>query len=145
MFGFKKKMKQAKNEMKRIENRDLMEAIIGSAILVAGADGELEESELKALEKTIAANPSLEHFGPEITKVMNTFMGQLEAGFRVAKMKIMREIADIKDNPQDAEEVFVTALTIAEADGEIEPQELAVLQEIGATLGLRLQDFGVAA
>lgn len=144
MFGFKKKFGKAKAEIAKVENRDLMQAIIGASILVAGADGELEPSEMKTLEKSISSNPALAHFGPEIAKTMGQFDEQLQAGFRIAKMKIMREIADIKDNPSDAEEVFVNALTIAEADGEIEPAELAVLTEIGKVLGIRLQDFGIA-
>jgi tellurite resistance protein TerB len=57
----------------------------------------------------------------------------------------MREIADIKSNQKDAEEVFVLAITIAEADGEIEPAELKVLTNIGRELGLRLQDYGIEA
>ena len=37
------------------------------------------------------------------------------------------------------------ALTIAEADGEIEPAELKMLAKLGRELGLRAQDFGVEA
>lgn len=143
MFG--KKVGDARAELKKVENRDLMQAIIGASILVAGADGELETSELDTIEKAIRSNPSLAHFGPEITSTMGNFKEQLQAGFRLAKVKIMREIADIKNNPADAEEVFVNAITIAEADGEIGPAEMVVLQEIGRMLNLRLQDYGIAA
>lgn len=143
LFG--KKAGDVKAEIKKLENRDLMQAIVGACILIAGADGDLEASELDTIEKAIRSNPALSHFGPEITTTMGQFKDQLAAGFRLAKVKIMREIADIKNNPADAEEVFVNAITIAEADGEIEPAELAVLTEIGRNLGLRLQDFGIAA
>lgn len=147
MFGklLGKKVGGAKVELKKLENRDLMQAIVGACILIAGADGDLEASELDTIEKAIRSNPSLSHFGPEITTVMGQFKDQLAAGFRLAKVKIMREIGDIKSNAQDAEEVFVNAITIAEADGEIEPAELTVLAEIGRVLGLRLQDFGISA
>ena len=60
-------------------------------------------------------------------------------------MKIMLEIADIKNNPADAEEVFVNMLTIAEADGEIEPEEMTILSEVGGALGVRMSDFGLQA
>ena len=36
-------------------------------------------------------------------------------------------------------------LTVAEGDGNISPEELKVLAEIGNELGLRLKDFGVEA
>lgn len=42
MFGklFGKKVASAKVELKKVENRDLMEAIIGGCLLVSAADGE---------------------------------------------------------------------------------------------------------
>lgn len=57
----------------------------------------------------------------------------------------MREIADIKNNPLDAEEVFVNMITVAEGDGKISPEEMQVLADIGNQLGLRLKDFGIEA
>lgn len=145
MFGkfLKKKTTDARVEMKKVENRDLMQAIVGGCILIAGADGDLEVSELEKIEKLIRANPSLEHFGQEITTTMNRFKEMVEAGFRLAKVKIMREIGDVKNNPNDAEEVYVQMITIAEADGEIEDAEMKVLVEVGKVLGLRPQDYGV--
>ena len=40
---------------------------------------------------------------------------------------------------------LIAAITIAEADGEIEPSELQVLGKLGRELGLRVQDFGIEA
>jgi tellurite resistance protein TerB len=144
MFGLlKKKFGAGKAELKKVENRDLMEAIIGGALLVAAADGEIEEAELISLEKQILANPALEHFGAEIGKTINRFEQMLNAGFRLGKMKILREIEDIKTNSADAEEVFVNMLTIAESDGEIEPKEMAILKEVGNHLNIRLSEYGL--
>lgn len=145
MFGklFNKKANQMKAELKKVENRDLMEAIIGGSILVAGADGELSENELKTLEMSIQANPALAHFGPEITATINKFKQQLDVGFRMAKLKIMREITDVSSNPQEAEEVFINCLLIAESDGEIDAAEMAILKDIANALGQRLSDYGV--
>lgn len=144
MFGlFKKQANNAKVEIKKVENRDLMQAIVGAMVLVAYADGECEKSELEKVERLIAANDSLSHFGSEITQTMGKYVEYMEAGPRLGTMKIMREIADIKNNAKDAEEVFVLAITIAEADGEIEPAELQVLAKLGRELGLRVQDFGI--
>ncbi len=144
MFGLlKKKFGAGKAELKKVEKRDLMEAIIGGALLVAAADGEIEEAELISLEKQILANPSLEHFGSEIGKTINRFEQMLNAGFRLGKMKILREIEDIKNNPDEAEEVFVNMLTIAESDGEIEPKEMVILKEVGSHLNIRLSEYGI--
>lgn len=143
LFG--KKASNAVAELKKVENRDLMQAICAGCLLVASADGEIEKSEKDALEASVRANPSLQHFGNEITETINRFSEMLAAGGNLARVKIMREIADIKNTPSDAEEAFACMLDIAQADGEIEAAELKILTEIGRTLNLRPQDFGITA
>lgn len=145
MFGFKKKLFGAKVAAKKIENRDLMQAIVGGCLLVAASDGEISKNEAAQIDLQIRANKNLEHFGSEITTTVNLFTEQLQAGFRLGRMNIMREIRDIKNNPADAEEVFVNMLTVAEGDGEISEKELKVLVEVGTELGLRVKDFGIDA
>ena len=147
MFGklFGKKVAAAHSELKKVENRDLMQAIIAGCLLVAAADGEIEAKETKALEASLRANPSLKHFGTEITDTLNRFREMLEAGGNLAKVKIMREIDDVKATPADAEEAFACMIDIAQSDGEIEPAELKVLEQIGRKLSVRLEDFGITA
>lgn len=145
-MGFlSKKLFGAKATVKKLENRDLMQAIVGGCLLVAAADGEISKNESAQVDLQIRANKNLEHFGSEITNTVNLFTEQLQAGFRLGRMNIMREIADIKNNPMDAEEVFVNMLTVAEGDGNISPEEMKVLAEVGNALGLRVKDFGIDA
>ncbi|MBV2132012.1 TerB family tellurite resistance protein [Pseudomonas sp. MAP12] len=145
MFGIGKKLFGAKRAVKKLENRDLMQAIVGGCLLVAAADGEISKNEGAQIDLQIRANKNLEHFGSEITSQVNLFTEQLQAGFRLGRMNILREIREIAGNPADAEEVFVNMLTVAEGDGSISDAEMKVLAEIGNTLGLRLKDFGIDA
>ena len=145
MFNLGKKLFGAKRAVKKLENRDLMQAIVGGCLLVAAADGEISKNEAAQIDIQIRANKNLEHFGAEITSVVNQFTEQLQAGFRLGRMNIMREIKDIASNPLDAEEVYVNMLTVAEGDGNISEAEMKVLIEIGQLLGLRLKDFGIDA
>lgn len=145
MFGIGKKLFGAKRAVKKLENRDLMQAIVGGCLLVAAADGEISKNEAAQIDIQIRANKNLEHFGAEITATVNQFTEQLQAGFRLGRMNIMREIADVKNNPLDAEEVFVNMITVAEGDGDVSEPELKVLAEIGQMLGLRLKDYGLEA
>lgn len=147
MFGLKKLLGRntsaAVATAKRIENRDLMQAVVGGCLLVAAADGEIDKKEQQKIDQLLRSNKNLEHFGPELTATITRFTEQLEAGFRVGRMNIMREIRDIKNNPADAEEVFVNMIEVAEANGPIEAGEMKVLVEVGNELGLRLKDFGI--
>ena len=145
MFGIGKKLFGAKRAVKKLENRDLMQAIVGGCLLVAAADGEISKNESAQIDIQIRANKNLEHFGPEITSTVNLYTEQLQASFRIGRMTILREIRDIKNNPADAEEVFVNMLAVAEGDGDISVQEMKVLAEVGNELGLRLKDFGIEA
>jgi tellurite resistance protein TerB len=147
MFGklFGNKAATAKAEFRKIENRDLMQAICAGCLMIAAADGEIEKAEIDGLEKLLRANPSMAHFGNEISETIARFTEMLSAGSALAKIKIMREIADIKNVPADAEEAFACMIDVAQSDGEIEPAEQKVLQDIGRALNLRLQDFGIAA
>lgn len=143
MFGIGKKLFGAKKAVKKLENRDLMQAIVGGCLLVAAANGEISKAESAQIDKQIRANKNLEHFGSEITATVNLYTEQLEASFRIGRMNILREIKDIANNPMDAEEVFTNMLAVAEGDGEVYEAELKVLREVGTVLGLRLKDFGL--
>ncbi len=131
---------------KSVAKQNLFEAIVAASVLVAAADGEIEKKESEKLEKMLSNNDSLSSFKKtDIQRLVAKFSGTVETDFRMGKIKMLKEIEDIAENPSDAEEVFVTAISIAEADGEIEPKELEVLTEIGRRLGLNLKDYGIDA
>ncbi len=144
MLGmFKKKTAQAAAELKKFENRDLAEGLVGACLLIAAADGEIEPEEISNLNSQLEAHPSLQGFGAEIGKMVDSFSKRLEAGFLIGKTQIMREIKDCAHSPEEAEDIFVAAITVAQSDGEIEPEEVAVLKEIGRVLGLNLSAYGI--
>ncbi|MNQ95606.1 Tellurite resistance protein TerB [compost metagenome] len=141
MFGFGKKARAAKAEIKKFEKRDLMEAVVTGCLLIAFADGTCEEAELKAIESLLRTNKALEGFGHELTDTINRYTERLKAGYRVARLEILREIEQVKGDRQEAEDVLITMLTIAEADGEIEAAEQKELDTVSDRLGLRLADY----
>lgn len=148
MFGFAKKLlgkntAEARNNLKKLENKDLMEATIGAALLVTAADGKIEDEEIVKLHEIVEAMPSMSHFGSEIGSTIDRFTRQLKAGFVLGKVQIMREIADCKHSDQEAEDVLVTAITIASADGELEPQEAEIIKEVARKLGLNPANYGL--
>lgn len=141
MFG--KKAAEAKANVHNIENRDLMQAIVGGCLLVAYADGSCEDEELKKMEQVITALPELKHFGNEIQETIGLFRSQLEAGFRIGRQKILKEISEIKGDDDERYLVFNTVITIVEADGEVSPEEVTVLKDVAQLLGISLREYGI--
>ena len=143
MFGklFGKKVNAARAEVKKLENRDLMEAMVGGTLLIAFADGECEESELQKIDQLLSSHKSLQHFGSEVSSTMMAFTDRLKAGYRVGRMEILREIQDVKGDQREKEDVLLAMLTVAEADGEIEPEEEKELNAVAQALGLRMSDY----
>lgn len=141
LFG--KKANELKNEVKKMENRDLAEGLVGACLLVAAADGEIEPEELESLNKQLGAHPALQGFGGEIGKMVDKFSAQLDAGFLIGKMQIMREIADCASSTEESEDIIVAAYTIAMSDGEMEPEEAKILGEISSKVGVNLKSLGI--
>ncbi|EGF4599819.1 tellurite resistance TerB family protein [Salmonella enterica subsp. enterica serovar Agama] len=140
MFGFGKKVRKAAAEVKKFEKRDLAQAVVNSAYLVAYADGECEASEKAKIEQVLRNQPALAAFTSEINAISATIIGQLDTNFKIGRRAALREIEDVKHDTREAEDVLDVAVTVAEADGEIEPEELKVLEEIANKLGLRLEN-----
>jgi tellurite resistance protein TerB len=122
----------------KVENRDKMEAIICASVYVmASSDAGITNEKVSTMEKLIATNDSLSHFGSEIPKTIKKFTDMFDAGFDMGEIKALREIDDVRNTPEDAEEVFIQALEIAKAgDGEIDDKEKRALTKIAQTVGV---------
>ncbi|HBZ2425008.1 TPA: tellurite resistance TerB family protein [Klebsiella pneumoniae] len=139
-FGFAKKARKAAAEVKKFEKRDLAQAVVNAAYLVAYADGECEASEKAKIEQVLRNQPAMAAFTSEINSISAAIIGQLDTNFKIGRRAALREIEDVKHDTREAEDVMDVAVAIAEADGEVEPEERKVLEEIAAVLGLRLEN-----
>jgi tellurite resistance protein TerB len=127
MFGFMKKMKGAgaeiANKSLKAENKDLMEAMVGAATLIAFASGSLDDAEVLAIDGIIANTKALQAFGNEPSQEFDRLCKVMESGYRMGRLNVMKEINDVKNNKEDAEMVLVMAIEVAYADGDCEPAE----------------------
>jgi tellurite resistance protein TerB len=131
------------SQVTKFGNRDMMQATVAGAVLVAFADGDLADSEVESLHKIIESNPALSAFGNEIGKTLDNYIAQMKASRTLGRVKLMREIEDVKASPKESEEVFAVMVTIAEADGNVAPEEQMVLSAVARKLGLNPADFGI--
>jgi tellurite resistance protein TerB len=143
MFGFlKKKAKVALRDVSKFEKKDLMEATVGICVLVMYADGDASDVERTKVQKLLANTPALANFGPEVQATFNRFDQLLkEVGMMSGRVQILREIKQCQGDTHEMEDVLVSGLTVALADGEMDEKEDAILREVAQTFGLRLETF----
>lgn len=147
MLGLLKKIGGAAAKEVKAEygqNKDFLEAVCAGSALVAAADGEIEDSERTKVVSIITNHAQLSKLYDR-----NTIEQTAEAMFKKAKdasgrQSLAREMDDIKNRPDGAtmcEDVYLIALDIAAADGEIEPEEQAVLEKIAKRLNVDTSKF----
>ncbi|MGI3168427.1 tellurite resistance TerB family protein [Pseudooceanicola sp. C21-150M6] len=127
----------------RLQGRtDLLESVCASAALVAAADGSVDDSEIEATIKAVTANEALNTAfdARQIEGCMQRMLDRAGGG-RVGQMNLMKELDDIAGNTDDAEMTFLTALDIADADGEVDASEKAMIDKIGKRLGLNPSNY----
>lgn len=127
----------------RLQGRtDLLEAVCASAALVAAADGSVDDSEIEATIKAVTANEAL-NTAFDARQIEGSMQRMLDraSGGRVGQMNLMKELDDINSSSEDAEMVFLTALDIADADGEIDKSEQAMIEKIAKRLGVNASSY----
>lgn len=136
MFGFKRKAKELKTDLIKADNRKLLKAAVGAGIWISSADGNIEDSEVKKLEKVISSNQHLKVFGGETTSTVDEYEQLFTDSVRAGRLEVRKLLGEIASNREEAELVLVIVLDVAEANGNVGDDEQAVINEIGKLLGL---------
>lgn len=135
MFG-KLKARLSSGANRFSGNTDFLEAVCASAALVAAADGDISDDEVAMASKTVKSNTVLAGaFKPaQIEHAIDGMLNRVAAG-RTGRMGVFKELSDI-DDPEMRETVYLTALDVAEADGEVCGKERDMLDKIAKNLGV---------
>jgi tellurite resistance protein TerB len=130
--GLKKKLLGGLNRFNG--NTDFLEAVCASCALVANADGDISDEEVSATTDAVSTNPTLAGaFKPRvIEKAISTALDRTKS--RPGRLALFKELDDVKDD--DGEIVYLAALDVADADGNIDKDERAVLSKIAGHLGV---------
>lgn len=132
----------AGTKLVRLENKDLVEAVVFGCVMMAHADGELEDAELANLQLQLEGNDIFAGFPQaELGKMIDKACGYYKMGGMMGNKKCGDELKDVKNNPANADEVMTAVLTVAFADGTLEPEELKVAEKIAQILNVRLKDY----
>lgn len=132
----------ANNKIVRLENKDLVEAVVYGCVMMAHADGTLDDSEMENLQAQLEGNDIFEGFPQaELGKMIDKACGYYKMGAMMGNKKCSDELKDVKNNPSHADEVMTAVLTVAFADGDFSPVEHKCAEKIAALLNVRLKDY----
>ncbi len=134
------KLKDGANKLKG--NKDALEAVCASSALVASADGEISDDEIKTTVKVVSSHPTLSssYKTSEIEKCVDAMLKRAQAG-RTGRMGLYKEIEQIKASHDTAETVYLCALDVAESNGSVDAKERDALNQIAKTLGLNPSNY----
>ena len=146
MFGiFGKKFKRtaaaANVEMRKIENKDLMEAAVGAVAYICFANGAASTAELNKVENIIRTSKKLESFGGEAMESFRTWCKRFESSHRNGKIEALREMSDLANEKRDAEDALLMAIEVAFADGECDEVERKALDELAEQVNLSAERY----
>ena len=138
-----KKLKGAAKELAatsvKAENKDLMEAMVAGACLVAYADGELSSEEVDTVRKIVGATDQLKVFGDAPIALFDSYCDKMEASKRMGQLDLLKEVSEAEGD--EKARVLIMAIEVADADDNIDEDEMKMLTKIAGKLGLSLGDF----
>lgn len=125
---------------KRLSGKtDLLEGIAAACVLVAAADGTIDDGEVDTMLKALCAHEQISAaFGQsQIEAVVDKMLARAKQG-RAGRLGLLREVEDVKakSSQDDAEMLLMIAIDVADAAGGIEAAERRVIMDIGSRLGL---------
>ena len=143
MFG-KLKERMTGGAKKLSGKTDLLEGICAMCALVACADGDIEDSEVAAALDALTSHALIgEAFQAQVIEAAFDKQLKRAKGGMAGKLALKREIAEAKDKNESSEleMAFMVAIDVSMADGEIEPAERKVLEDLGRSLGFNLSSY----
>lgn len=127
-------------EIAKLSSADSVNATLAIIALTAGADGEIEQEEVKMGADFVRKSDTFAAF--DRATLASTLTGYYaKATDPILKGDLFDVIRKVKKNPDTARAVVKVGLAIAGADGEFEPAEKEVLSEVCTELGLVAADF----
>jgi tellurite resistance protein TerB len=123
-------------------DKDVMEAMMAGAAIVAVADGEISDEEITTVSAMIKGSEQLAAFGDDASACFTKYCDKLQKTGRLGAVDVMKEITDVEFNSEDHKvRVLLIAIEVADADGNIDESEMKALNKIAKALGLTLNDY----
>ncbi len=116
-------------------DKEFLEACIATALLVAYADEQVDESEKQSFINFARTHPLLQVFAStDFDNLLNQALTNFSFNVNIGRSTALQTIAKCKAKPEAAAALYQLGQAVAEADGTLDPREQTVLAEIKNTL-----------
>ena len=121
-------------------NTDFLEAVCAACALVAASNG-IKDEEVEAAIDAVKTNKTLSGAfkAKKIEKAISVALDRTKT--RPGKLGLFKELEDV--NEDQAEIVYLAALDVADADGEIDKEERAMLTKIAGKLSVNEAELDI--
>lgn len=133
--------KSMNSELMKFRSKDLMQAIVGGATMIAYADGDVSASEKQKLMGYVRNSEQLSVFDTDkVIESFNQNLSRFEFDSNIAIGETLQKIAVFKGKPE-AHLIVRVCLAIANADGHFDTTEQQALDQICRSLELDTKSF----
>ncbi|WP_291425964.1 tellurite resistance TerB family protein [Deinococcus sp.] len=150
-MGFLNKLKQmaqdgqkaAQEGFDRFNNAAFADATMAACALIGAADGKIDQQERTRTAQFITSSDKLKSFDVgKLRDKYDAYCDKISRDFDFGKIELMQTIGKVK-KPEEARAVVQLAAVIANADGDFDAKEQAVMREIIHALSLTPAEFGL--
>ena len=133
--------KSMNSELQKFRSKDLMQAIVACATMIAYADGVVSASEKQKLMGYVRNSEQLSVFDTDkVIESFNQNLSRFEFDSTIAAGEALQKIAVFKGKPE-AHLIVRVCLAIANADGNFDTTEQQALEQICRSLDLDIKSF----
>lgn len=123
-------------ELKKYRSKDLMQAIVSSATLMAYADGEVSAAEKQKLLGYMSNSEQMSVFETDkVIEAFNQCVGRFDFDATIATGEVLQKLAAFKNKPE-AQLIARVCLAIANVDGKFDDAERKAMEKICQALGI---------
>lgn len=109
-------------------------AYIETMLIISMADGEIEDSEIEDLAVSVYRHPRMQRLGDRtVIRILNNAARDIEQQGIDHRLSV---ISQMLPTMQQRMEAIGMAMSVSMSDGDIEPEELAILQKMKSAFNL---------
>ncbi len=131
-------------EVKKVANKDFMEAVAAGCALVASADGNISSEEKQKMIGFININDTLKIFKlSDVIDRFNHYASHFDFDYNVGKIEAMKQIDKMKNKPTEARLLIAVCCSVGSSDGNFDKSEVAIVKEMCQRLSVDHKEFGI--